>query len=34
VIGKERAQRGLDWAWKLDEKKDLGELFPLLTIEK
>jgi hypothetical protein len=24
----------LDWAWKLDEKKDLSELFPLIAIEK
>jgi 2-methylcitrate dehydratase len=34
VIGKERAQRVLDWAWKLDEKNNLKELFPLITIEK
>jgi len=34
VLGKSRADKVLAWAWKLDEQKDLRELFPLLAIEK
>ena len=33
IMGKERANKILDWAWKLDMQTDLGGLMPLLEME-